>query len=135
MLLRGLVRSACCWMNDHLTLFSDAHTLGPNARHIFERQVHNAAFARRHRIEAERLFRGLYALGGHARRHPQLFKPQCAVTAAVEMDFFVKGGLDPQSAKRKMLERFQHFGTALEQDFLVAPIKIGNHFGLTAGIP
>ena len=68
------------------------------------------------------------------RRHAQLFKTQSAIPAAIQMNFFVKRRLQPQSAKRQMLKRFQQLSTVLQQQLLVASIQIGDHFGIASGV-
>ena len=83
-------------MNDDLAFFAHADTLRAHAGHVFERQMHNAAFARGHGIQAEGLFRGLHAFRSHTSGHFQLFKAQRAVAAAIDMNFFVVRRLQAQ---------------------------------------
>ena len=94
--------------------------------------MHNAAFPRRHRIQPKGLLGSLYALGGHARGHAQLLKAKRAITAAIDVKFLVVLRLKPQSAEGQMLQGFQNFGIVLEQNFLIASVDVGKHFGIAA---
>src|ERR1700685_1619379 len=80
-------------MDHDLAFFAHTDTFGANARHILQRQMHDATLSRRHGIQPKRLRRTLHTLGSYARGHAQLFKSQRAITAAVKMNFFVVGGL------------------------------------------
>ena len=102
-------------MNHHLARLAYSDTFGTNAWYLFQRQMHDATLPRGHGIQAKWLLRGLHALRGNPRGHAQLFKPQSAVTATIEMNLFVERGLEPQRAKRQMLQRFQKFGSTLEE--------------------
>src|SRR5229473_6165373 len=128
-LFRGLAFGG---MDYHLAMLTDADAFGADARHIFQRQMDDAAFARSHRVEAKRLLGGLHALGGDFGGHAQLFKAQRAISAAIDVNFFVKLRLEAQSTKRKMFQGLEYFGAALEQDFFVAPVDIGEHFRIIA---
>ena len=68
--------------------------------------MHNAALARGHRVQPERLVRALDAFRRHPRGHTQLFKAQSAIPAAVQMNFFVVARFEPQRAKRQVLKCF-----------------------------
>src|ERR1700738_3808566 len=101
-------------MDYHLAVLADANAFRAHARHVFQRKMHDAPFARGHRIEPKRLLRGLYALRSHLRGHPQFFKTQRAITAAIDLNLFVMLRLQTQSAKREMLESLQNFRPALQ---------------------
>lgn len=61
-------------MDNDLTFFTYAHALSANTRHIFQCEMHDAAFAGGHGIEPEWLVRSLHAFRGYPRCHPQLLK-------------------------------------------------------------
>src|SRR5712691_7922600 len=90
--------------------------------------MHDAALAGSHGVEAKVLLGGLHALSGDAGGHAQFFKAQRAITAAIDVNFFVKLRLEAQSAKGQMFQGLEDFGATLEQDFFVAPVDIGKHF-------
>src|SRR5216683_1770685 len=94
--------------------------------------MHDAALAGSHGVEAKGLLGGLHALSGDAGGHAQFFKAQRAITAAIDVNFFVELRLEAQSAKRQMFQGLEYFGAALEQDFFVAPVDIGEHFRIIA---
>jgi hypothetical protein len=115
-------------MDDDLAFFAEADAFGADAGHIFESEMDDAAFARRHGIEAKRLTRQFDALSGDLGGHAQLFEAQGAVTAAIDVNFFMEGRLEAQSAKSEMLDGFEDFGVALEKNVLVAAIEVGDDF-------
>jgi UDP-N-acetylmuramoylalanine-D-glutamate ligase len=92
-------------MDDDLALFANACAFGTHPSHVLQRQMHDAAFARRHGIQPERLARRLHAFRGHARRHLQFFKAQRAITAAINMNLFVVRRLQAQRLERQVFER------------------------------
>ncbi len=46
-------------------------------------------------FESKRLLRSLHTFRRDPRRHPQLFKSQRTISAAVEVNFFVKRRFEP----------------------------------------
>ena len=63
-------------MNDHLAVLSHAHALRAHAGNVLHRQVHDAALARGHGIQAEGLLGLLHAFRGDARGHFQFLETQ-----------------------------------------------------------
>src|SRR5271169_3145058 len=115
-------------MNDDVALFAGSDAFRANPGPIFQRQMHDAAFPRGHGIQLERLLRFEHAFGGHPRRHAQFLKAKRAKTSAIEMNFFMVSGLQPKSAKRQVLERFQNFTSAGDEDLFVLAIDICKDF-------
>src|SRR5229473_3174775 len=86
-------------MDHHLAMLTDPDAFRADAGHIFQRQMDDAAFARGHGVEAKRLLGGLHALGGDFGGHAQLFKAQRAISAAIDVNFFVELRLKAQNAR------------------------------------
>jgi hypothetical protein len=116
-------------MDDDLAFFAEADAFGADAGHVFESEMDDAAFARRHGIEAKRLTRQFDALSGDLGGHAQLFEAQGAVTAAIDVNFFMEGGLETKGAKGEMLDGLEDFGVTLEKNFLVTAVEVGDDFG------
>src|SRR6266481_2318783 len=117
-------------MDDDLAVFPQAGAFRAHSRHVFQGEMHDAALARRHGIQAEGLARSLHAFRSDARGHAQLFEAQCAVAPAIDMDFFVERGFETQRPKREMLDGLQHFRAALQQNLLVFAVDVRGHFRL-----
>src|SRR2546422_10401690 len=101
---------------------------------LFPYPTLSRSLARGHGIKANRLLAVLSALGAHAGSHAQLFKPQRAVAAAIEMNLVVVNRLEPQRLQREMFQRLKHFRAALKKDFLVVSIDVGDDFGGIGGL-
>ncbi len=74
--------------------------------------------------------RSLYALGGDTRSHAQLFEAQGAISAAVQVNFFMVHRLEPQRAKRQVFNRLQQLRAVFEQKIFVPSVEICQHFGV-----
>src|SRR5215472_3316604 len=118
------------WMNDHLAVLSHAHALRAHARNVLHRQVHDAALARGHGIQAEGLLGLQYAFRSDARGHFQFFETQRPVAAAIDVNFLVVGRFQPQRLEGQVFECLQNLAASLQQNLLVAPVEIGEHFCL-----
>ena len=76
-------------------------------------------------------WRGAFdAFGGDFGGHAEFFEAQGAVAAAIDVNFFVEGGLEAESAESEMLDGFEDFGVSFEEDFLVAAVEVGDDFGV-----
>ena len=100
-MLGGSFGGFVCGMDYDLAFFAHADAFGADAGDVFQGEVDDAAFARGHGIQAERLARSFDAFGGNFGGHAQLFKTQRAVAGAVDMNFFVEGRLEAQRAERQ----------------------------------
>src|SRR5258708_34729420 len=63
-------------MDYHLAGFADAHAFRAHSWHVFQCEVHDAPFARGHRIEPKRLLLSLHTLRSHLRSHATVSKRQ-----------------------------------------------------------
>src|SRR6267142_6140294 len=115
-------------MDYHLPLLANADAFRTHTRHLLQRQMHNTPFARRHRVQSKRLLGCLHPLCSNLSRHAQLFKSQRPVTAAIDVNLFVVLRLQPQSAKRQVLQRLQNLRAALQQNLFVAAVHVRKNF-------
>ncbi len=128
--LRGGFRGFIRGVNDDLAFFAHADAFGADTGDVFEGEMHDAALARGHGVEAERLPGAFDALGSDFGGHAEFFEAQGAVAAAIDVNFFVEGGLEAESAECEMLDGFQHLSVSFEQDFFVAAVEVGDDFGV-----
>ena len=113
-----------------MAFFAHADAFGADAGDVFEGEVDDAALARGHGIEAEGLAGAFDAFGGDFGGHAEFFEAEGAVAAAIDVNFFVEGGLEAQGAESEMLDGFEDFGVSFEQDFFVAAVEVGDDFGV-----
>lgn len=125
-------RFAVRGMYNDLAILAHTDAFRTHSRHVLQRHMHDAAFARGHGIQAERLARRLDALGGNAGGHAQFFKTKRAVPTAIDVNFFMVSGFQAQRPEGEVFERFQDFGAALEQEFFVFAVEIGKNFGVAS---
>ena len=95
--------------------------------------MNDAALARRHGVEFKRLARCQHTLRGDSGRHSQFLKSQRPVARAIDLNFFVPLRFELQNAVRQVFERLQHFAAALQEQFLVRTIQVGQNFRFTFG--
>src|SRR5262245_47834503 len=118
-------------MNDDLATWAHADALGADAGYGLEREVNDAAFARVHGIEFERLARGLHAFGGGARHHFQFFDAKRAVPRDIEKNLVLKWRLETKGAMGEMFDGLEKFGATFEQEIFVAAGQVGENFRAT----
>ena len=117
-------------MNDHLAFFAHTHAFRADSGHVLQGQMHDAALARRHGIQPERLARSLHAFRSNARGHSQFFKTESAVAAGVDVNFFMIGRFQSQRPESEVLEGLQNFRAAFQENRFVLAVEIGKHFGV-----
>ena len=115
-------------MDDDLALWAEADAFSANAGESLKSQVHDASFARVHRIELERLTRGLHAFGSGTSHHFELFDTQGAVARAVEKDFVLPGRFEAQSAMGEMLDGLKKVRAAFQEEVLITAGEVGKNF-------
>src|SRR5450755_2711682 len=114
----------------YLAFFAHADAFGADAGDVFAGEVDDAALARGHGIEAEGVAGAFDAFGGDFGGHAEFFYAEGAVAAAIDVNFFVEGGLEAEGAESEMLDGFEDFGVSFEEDFLVAAVEVGDDFGV-----
>ncbi len=119
-------------MDDDLAVFPHPDALCAYSRHIFQRHMHDAAFARGHGIQPERLAGTLHAFRSHARGHAQFFKTQRAVATGIDVNLFMVGRIQPQRAEGEVFERFQNLAAVLQEKLFVLAVEIGEHFRIAS---
>src|SRR5262249_33231345 len=92
-------------------------------------KMNDAALARVHGVEPERLPRGLHAFSSGASHHLQFFNTQGAVAGAIEKKLFLKGRLEAKRAMSKMLDGMEKLRAALEQQVFIAAGEVSKDFG------
>jgi len=88
-------------MDNDLAIFADSDTFRAYSNHVLQRQMHDAAFARGHGIQPERLAGTQHAFGGNACRHLQFFESQRAVAAAIDVNFLMISRFQPQTRGKR----------------------------------
>jgi hypothetical protein len=130
--VRGLLSGISgCGVDNDLAIGADADALGSDTGDGLQREMDNAALARIHGIELERLPRSLDTFGGGAGHHLQFFNAKGAVASAVEKNFVLPRRLEAKSAMGKMFDGLKEFCASFQQKIFVAAGEFGKDFRVT----
>ena len=111
-----------------MTAHAFALALGVQVLLIAQRQVHDAAFARRHGREFVGDARLAHSLRSDGGRHAQLLQPHGAVIHAIEANFLVLIARQAKHFKRQQFDRAQQFAAAFQQERRIGTGELHQNF-------